>query len=68
MFLCSVEAIGPELLWVFVDSTQTRYVGPRWTRVLDEPEMRALLNDWWQSARELPNPLNDLSDRALAVD
>jgi hypothetical protein len=62
VFLCSVEATQSELHWVFVTAAHARYAGPRWTRVLSEPELRALLNDWWQWAKELAHPRVDQAD------
>lgn len=64
VFLCSVESIESDPHWVFVAAAHARYVGPRWTRVLMEPEIRARLNDWWQWAKELPHPLADRADAA----
>lgn len=62
VFLCSVEIIESELQWVFVTGAHARYAGPRWTRVLSEPELRALLNDWWQWAKELSHLLGNRAD------
>ena len=65
VFLCSVEIVESEPRWVFVTANHARYAGPRWTRVLSEPELRALVNDWWQWAKELPRSLGDAAAGAV---
>lgn len=59
LFLCSVEPIGheAELHWVFVDSNHVRYVGPVWTGVLLEAQVRALVNAWWHHMKMLVQPI-----------
>jgi hypothetical protein len=58
LFLCSVEPIGPEaeLHWVFVDNDRVRYIGPIWTGVLLETQVRALVNAWWHHMKMLVHP------------
>ena len=64
LFLCSVEPIGleAELRWVFVDSDQVRYVGPAWTGVLLEAQVRALVNAWWHHTKILAQPIQAKSE------
>jgi hypothetical protein len=59
LFPCSVEPIGDEaeLHWVFVDRDQVRYVGPVWTGVLLEVQVRALVNAWWHHMKMLVQPI-----------
>jgi len=59
LFLCSVEPIGREaqLRWVFVDRNKVRYVGPVWTGVLLEAQVRALVNGWWHHIKMLVQPM-----------
>lgn len=55
LFQCVVEPVGSgqQLRWVFVDSNQVRYIGPAWAGVLLEPQVRALVNVWWETKKSL---------------
>jgi hypothetical protein len=55
LFLCAVESISQpdNLRWVFTDSEDRRHIGPAWDGVLDESQVRALMNHWWATASEV---------------
>ena len=55
MFSCAVEEVGSQRQrrWIFVDTDGTRYIGPPWTGALHEAQLRALVQMWWSTKREL---------------
>jgi len=52
-FHCSVAPIGPSNVhrWIMIDSKGMGYIGPAWTGTLLEPQLRALVTDWWREKR-----------------
>jgi hypothetical protein len=56
MFRCVVEPkIGAagEDRWVFTDTDGTRYVGPSYTAIPRERELRGIVMNWWAKERSL---------------
>jgi len=48
-FYCSVAEVGAarERRWILISANRQLHVGPKWTRMLLEPQLRQLVNDWW---------------------
>jgi len=52
-FYCAVAEVGAarERRWIFIGASRQLHVGPQWTGLLLEPQLRRLVNDWWRSVR-----------------
>ena len=58
VFECAVAQVGSEReeRWLLIDSNRQLHIGPAWFGDLPEPELRALVNAWWQTNKTRTAP------------
>jgi hypothetical protein len=63
-FYCSVAEVGGarERRWIFISANRQLHVGPKWTGVLLEPQLRQLVNDWWLDEKQAAHAVGSRSE------
>jgi hypothetical protein len=53
VFQCSVAKVGAdrEQRWVLIDTERQLHIGPAWSSGTREPQLRKLVNEWWQTRK-----------------